>query len=339
MSSIVEPFVPAKRTSVLERLRPLLMRGLLFDGLFVATPLLAFTVIAVFCLPRVPGQPFLQGMGTTPGWLAFGAAVLTFAHINATVSRSHLNRDVLARFRFRLIAVPVLVTLSFWASTPWFLFGSAVAILWDEYHSVMQTFGFGRIYDSKLGNDPLVGRRLDLGMCFVQEWLPFYIAISGFALAESEHLTSAVPWHKEHGLMAPAWLNRPLIFVSIGYTIFYVLSYVRLARRGYRISPLKIALFTSTCVANVLALSLYTLYEANVMGNIYHAMMYLAILTVSEKRSLTKRLSLDGLKLGAFVAFGILFVVSILGGFVRLVSERDGPPLLLAFWLTTSLMH
>ncbi len=75
------------------------------------------------------------------------------------------------------------------------------------------------------------------------------------------------------------------------------------------------------------------------MGNIYHAMMYLAILTVSEKRSLTKRLSLDGLKLGAFVAFGILFVVSILGGFVRLVSERDGPPLLLAFWLTTSLMH
>ena len=41
---------------------------------------------------------------------------------------------------------------------------SVLATFWDVYHSALQTFGFARIYDRKLGNDPTVGRRLDFLM-------------------------------------------------------------------------------------------------------------------------------------------------------------------------------
>ena len=39
-----------------------------------------------------------------------------------------------------------------------------VTTWWDVYHSSLQTFGFGRIYDSKQKNDAAVGRRLDYWM-------------------------------------------------------------------------------------------------------------------------------------------------------------------------------
>ena len=38
---------------------------------------------------------------------------------------------------------------------------SIAATFWDVYHSAMQTFGLGRIYDARTGNNPNKGRRLD----------------------------------------------------------------------------------------------------------------------------------------------------------------------------------
>ena len=39
-----------------------------------------------------------------------------------------------------------------------------LAVWWDVYHSSLQTFGFGRIYDAKVKNNPTTGRRLDYWM-------------------------------------------------------------------------------------------------------------------------------------------------------------------------------
>src|SRR6185436_12100871 len=44
----------------------------------------------------------------------------------------------------------------------WVAISAAVlATWWDVYHSSLQTFGLGRIYDARVGNDATVGRRLD----------------------------------------------------------------------------------------------------------------------------------------------------------------------------------
>jgi hypothetical protein len=43
------------------------------------------------------------------------------------------------------------------------LFAVAVTVLWDVYHSAVQTFGFGRIYDARRGVDPEHGREAPRG--------------------------------------------------------------------------------------------------------------------------------------------------------------------------------
>jgi hypothetical protein len=42
--------------------------------------------------------------------------------------------------------------------------GCVVATFWDVWHSGLQTFGLGRIYDRNAGNPPAIGRRLDFWM-------------------------------------------------------------------------------------------------------------------------------------------------------------------------------
>ena len=49
---------------------------------------------------------------------------------------------------------------SIWAM----VIGSVLATFWDVYHSSLQTFGLGRLYDKIAGNDPRVGRRLDIAL-------------------------------------------------------------------------------------------------------------------------------------------------------------------------------
>lgn len=56
---------------------------------------------------------------------------------------------------------PALLLLLF-VSGPALTAAAALAVWWDVYHSALQTFGIGRIFDAKAGNDPEAGRALDL---------------------------------------------------------------------------------------------------------------------------------------------------------------------------------
>jgi len=55
----------------------------------------------------------------------------------------------------------LLLFLGCWLSSPILVCTSVLATWWDVYHSSLQTFGLGRIYDMRAGNDALAGRRLD----------------------------------------------------------------------------------------------------------------------------------------------------------------------------------
>ena len=87
------------------------------------------------------------------------------AHLVLVVFRSHANAP-------HLLGTPV----PFYRHSAWLCFsqwpapcgsrGSSgcSAVWWDVYHSSLQTFGFGRIYDAKQGNNPHAGRKLDIAM-------------------------------------------------------------------------------------------------------------------------------------------------------------------------------
>jgi hypothetical protein len=42
-----------------------------------------------------------------------------------------------------------------------FVVASVLTVWWDVYHSSLQTFGLGRIYDQRAGNDVHLARRAD----------------------------------------------------------------------------------------------------------------------------------------------------------------------------------
>ena len=148
------------------------------DSFFIiAAPLFAFAVIALVSEPRYISGEFLLNP-RTPQWLVIMAAMLTHSHVMLVFLRSHGNSEVFRRFKFRFLAIPVLLIGAMWINPVFFGIMGFIALYWDEWHSLMQTFGFGRIYDVKLGNNPETGRKLDMGMCFVLGLLPHVLLLT-----------------------------------------------------------------------------------------------------------------------------------------------------------------
>jgi hypothetical protein len=75
--------------------------------------------------------------------------------------RSHLNRSIFRLYPYRFTVVPIALWVAAILSQWVFVLTAFVAFWWDVYHSSLQTFGLGRIYDQRIGNDPTVGRRAD----------------------------------------------------------------------------------------------------------------------------------------------------------------------------------
>lgn len=314
----------------------------LTDTLFIVLcPLLALIIVAFICEPR--DQNYIYN-NLTPVWFAIGASVLTHAHVLLVFTRSHLNADVFKRYKYRFTLIPLLLLLLFCFSPYAFLISGAIAVYWDEWHSIMQTFGFGRIYDSKKGNDALAGRRLDIGMAFVVGLLPnlvllTYLPQSQIDGAMVEYLEVPMMFARQY-----AWLitnaRIPLIGFGVLYSLFYAFSYYRLIKNGYKYSAAKFWLFAVTGLTTVIISSIYTIADGVFFGNIYHAIQYIFIVLVSERTNLTTIVTKSETKknnTGTLIFFMIILpLVFIFAGIRQITQDVE---YLAAFWLLTSLMH
>ncbi|MBI2374304.1 MAG: hypothetical protein HYV07_09955 [Deltaproteobacteria bacterium] len=320
--------------------KPWFIHGPYFDAAcFIGMPLLAFGLIATFALPRVEGQSFLGGLNT-PAWLAVAAAVTTFTHINLTVARLYLNKAVFRRFALRAVLAPILAFAILATSSRLLAASVVIVFFWDEWHSLLQTFGLGRIYDSKLGNDRSLGRWLDMGMCFAFEWLPYLVAITIIPFDSDDLVRDDMDaaLARRARFLPPEYFRYPLVILGAAFLAFYLFSYYRMSKRGYRVSPAKLALFACTALANLLTLSFYTLLEASLMANIYHALQFIALIWVSERASLAKTFRTVRWPAGVAIAFLLVLLPCIAAGATRLVQNASSGPWL-ALWLTASMLH
>jgi hypothetical protein len=262
-------------------------------GFFVLAPvsaLLLTIALARFPLTLTPEKL----LGTNKTWAALFIAIWTNAHLIAVVFRSHANPEIFRRFRARFTWVPLALFVSFLVSDWLLISGVVLAVLWDIYHSSMQTFGFSRIYDAKAGNPPTQGRVLDMLLNHVIYIGPIFI---GRNLAPN---IAVINRYAELGWRAPSRLFNfvgtiqrelaQIVLVAGGaYIVFYVLAYTWLVReRGHRISATKVWLLLSTASVSILAWGFLPPFQAFFIANFFHALQYFAIVWATERRTLQR---------------------------------------------------
>ena len=244
----------------------------------------------------------------------FVIGILIHAHLVAALLRSHGNPAIRRLHPLRFFVVPLLLFAAIRSSAWIALTATVVAVWWDVWHSGAQTFGFGRIYDRNAGNPPDVGRRLDYWLNHLLYAGPI---LGGVTLVD--HLVQLEGYQELGTLLftqvpiyAASWrrsLAIATLILGTLFLIYYVASYLRLWRRGYRVSPLKIFLFVSTGACSIYTWGFNSWGEAFFIMNLFHAVQYLALVWASEGRRLASWLGLLGRYRAVVLALYLLLLL------------------------------
>ena len=255
-------------------------------------------------------------------------ACFIFAHLSLVFFRSHGNPVIRARHPIRFWAVPPALFVLFAAWPLARAAGAVLAIWWDVYHSSLQTFGIGRIFDAKAGNDPERGRTMDL---LLNLFLYAGPVLGGALFA---HHASSFYELSDMGLLSfHAWPARllaeqarlRLILLGIGapFLAAYAVYYAFLIHHGYRVDRRKAALYLSTALCSIWAWGFNPLGMGLFIMNFFHAWQYFALVWRYEGAG------------RSFAAFaGVAFAYGILGNMLGEFSAFA-----LSATIVVSLMH
>jgi hypothetical protein len=266
--------------------------------LFLAPPLLALGVGGLVSGTAFADDPVdFHGWETTASTIVLG--VIVHAHLFAVFFRSHGNASIFSAHPLRFTVIPVLLYAAMMGS-PWiFIAVSVTATFWDVYHSGMQTFGFGRIYDGKVGNDPLLGRKLDWALNLV-----LYIGPIVGGAAMMDHFGDFAEFEDVDDVFftqIPAFMEGiagTLSWITVAggglFLLFYVNAYWRYWEEGKQISWLKVWLYVSTGVTSLLAWGFNAFGEAFLIMNLFHAVQYFGIVWAREGKQIANRFKFSG---------------------------------------------
>ncbi|MFQ5784479.1 MAG: hypothetical protein ACE5H8_06615 [Alphaproteobacteria bacterium] len=346
----VHQFDPSRAVPGLPAARRLLgridRRGFIVSPLydtvfFIGAPPLAFVLGVLLYYAPLDRLGAALGVGRSPLGFLLGAFI--FAHLFIVVFRSHLNPKIFGLHPLRFTLVPLALFLAMGLS-PWVLVSCSVLVtFWDVYHSGAQTFGLGRIYDARAGNDPATGRRLD--------WLLNILLYAGpiaagatlmdhvgdfdeFAEVGSVFFTSIPAYTESHA----RYLTWGVVGLGAPFILYYLYAYWRLVRRGYRISPQKVVLFVGTGICSIWAWGFNPFGMAFFIMNFFHAFQYFAIVWWAEKGNMTRIFGLDSFSWGKPAALVLFLVIGFGFGIFAEASDAESPWLLSGF-LVVSLMH
>lgn len=276
-------------------------------------------------------------------WSALLLGALIHGHLVAVFARSHLNPEIFRLHRVRFLLVPAALFAAMMASTWVTVIATVLVVFWDVYHSALQTFGLGRIYDRLAGNDPQAGRRLDLGLNLLLYLGPIVAGTTMMAhFQKLEHFADigVLFFTRIPVVMAS---HQPSLVGLVGggaaaYVIFYCLAYARLARLGHRVSFPKVFLLSTTGLCSVWVWGTNPWGQAFFIMNVFHAVQYLALVWWAEGGRLHGLSRLPPSRIGRHAA-ALLFLALVGAYGVLAETSTDGSR---AFWCLTqvvALMH
>jgi hypothetical protein len=317
--------------------------------LIIGAPLVALVIAGpLFALPSARFGVSLHGMSYDLRQIMIVAFIN--AHLFLVFFRSHGNQNIFRLYPLRFTVVPLaLVVLGATSQIALGVMG-VLAVWWDVYHSSLQTFGFGRIYDSKQKNDATAGRRLDYWMNLLVYAGPVlagahFVDHLNDSTQNLQFLASAGNRFGELFLhQTPDYLQRhqqvlaaAILAVGIPFVLYYFYSYCRLQEQGYRVSWQKVWLLVITSAVSIYCWGFRSFIDAFWVMNFFHALQYFAIVAFTENRNLSQlfrvsRFSYGGL-LVVFWVVSFCFVYGLWSGFF---ASGDWSMSLVT---TTSLMH
>jgi len=242
---------------------------------WIFSPVQDMVFILFTPIPIVGAFAAARRGGWMNGLLAFALALAT-AHYLPGILRAYGDRALFRRFRVRLILAPLFlftVTAAFAYLNLHIVL--LLALLWGQWHWMMQVYGFARIYDAKARPEARTPAWLDRTMCLM--WFGMCVFVLNVDLPS--YVTS---FYESGGPSIPAhafvWFTRGWLAVTIVVSAIYVFRIASSIRQGHLPNPLKFVFVAVTFI--------YLSYTAGVverplMGlalfESWHDVQYLAI--------------------------------------------------------------
>src|SRR6266487_1218971 len=260
--------------------------------LYVCTPLVIIPVFVV-----------AQARWSAEDIYLFVAAFGAMGHHLPGMIRAYGDRALFQRFKWRFIFAPIFLVVVCTTSFLWDLKNIVlIAFIWGVWHGMMQTYGFGRIYDAKVGSFAALTRRLDFALCGI--WFATAVLLS------SQRMTDTLDsYYSAGGPFIPPGLLRAaqqaLFALALVVAGLFLVNFIRMWITGKRPNPVKLVLlitsisfwwYCNNIVASVLV--------GVALFEVFHDVQYLSLVWIYNRNRVEKDQNI--------------------GGFMRFVFRRSG---------------
>jgi len=303
--------------------------------LYVGTPLLLVPLFAL-AQARFSAQDIYVFVA------AFGA---TGHHLPGMI-RAYGDRALFERFRWRFIFAPIFLVAICVAFTWWDMKGLILVVFfWGVWHGMMQTYGFCRIYDAKMGSFAALTRRLDFATCGI--WFGAAVLLSSQRMTDTleTYYASGAPYIPPSVLHS---VQQIMLFVALAVSVLFLVNFARMWVQGKRPNPVKLALLATSIafwwycnngVTNILA--------GIALFEVFHDVQYLSLVWIYNRNRVEKDSSIGGFMRFVFrrsgslvgVYIGLVFAYGSLGIFKERVDVETIKRVLTGVVAASGLLH
>lgn len=242
------------------------------------------------------------------------------SHLVIVFFRSHVNPKVRPRWPVRFWLVPLVLFVTTLVSLPALGIVLIVTTFWDVYHSSLQTFGIGRIYDMKAGADVNKGRNVDIALNHLIYIGPLLVGpvwgptLQVFDLVPQVGLAfgpqaRVLLLEAQPAMRIAVFVAAPLVIIA------YAVHVGSRVRAGERLSWQKHVLFATTAVASVAAWGFGSFGQALLVMNLFHSVQYFAIVWWSEREHIGRVFGTRELPFAALWSAVCLVIIGVGYGF------------------------
>jgi tetratricopeptide (TPR) repeat protein len=303
--------------------------------LYVCTPLL---IVPIFLLA--------QARWSAQDIYLFVAAFGAMGHHLPGMIRAYGDRALFERFKWRFILAPLFLVVVCVMFFFWDLKGIVlVAFVWGVWHGMMQTYGFCRIYDAKVGSFAELTRRLDFALCGI--WFATAVLLSPQRMTDTLET-----YYSAGGPFIPPELLRTaqqgLFALALAVSAVFLANFVRAWVSGSRPSPVKLVLlitsisfwwYSNNIVASVLV--------GVALFEVFHDVQYLSLVWIYNRKRVESDSSIGGFmrfvfrRSGSLVGLyvGLIFAYGALGYFKSSIGVESVKTVLTGVVTASALLH